>query len=57
LRAPARAPLFRCRLVVEDVDDAARVLTVRGQFPFGLQIRNRLSVTPVDAQTARVQFG
>jgi hypothetical protein len=57
LGAPARAPIFRCRLVIEAVDEERQVLTVAGEFPFGLRIRNRLSIAPLDARTTRIAFG
>ena len=57
MRAPTWAPVFQIRFVVERVDDAARVLELRGEFPFGLRMRNRFAVRPLDASTSRIQFG
>jgi hypothetical protein len=39
------------------VDPAARQLGFRGTFPLGLELRQRMTCTPIDASSCHVQFG
>ena len=57
LRAPTWARLFTIDLVIDRVDASTHVLELHGKFPFGLRMQNRFAVTPIDAQTCRIQFG
>lgn len=57
LRAPTWGRFFAIRITVESVDEANRVLTLSGRFPFGLELHNRMSVRVIDGQTSRVEFG
>ena len=57
LRAPKWGRFFAIRITVESVDAANRVLVLDGQFPLGLHLHNRMSVTAIDDRTSRVAFG
>ena len=57
LRAPTWGRFFAVRITVESVDEAQRVLTLSGRFPFGLELHNRMSVRAVDDHSSRVEFG
>ena len=57
LRAPTWGRFFAVRIMVQSVDTANRVLTLTAQFPFGLQLRNRIAVKVIDERTSRVEFG
>lgn len=57
LRAPTWGRFFAVHITVESVDAANRVLGLRGRFPFGLELRNRIAVKTIDDRTSRVEFG
>jgi hypothetical protein len=57
LRAPTWGRWFTLWIEVERADSTSGVLELTTSFPFGLVLRNRIAVAPLDAQTCRVQFG
>lgn len=57
LRAPTWGRFFAVRITVESIEPANRVLRLRGRFPFGLELHNRIAVQAIDDRTSRVEFG
>jgi hypothetical protein len=45
------------RFLVEEVDESAHQVVLRTEFPFGMTMRNAISVSPVDEQTSWLRFG
>ncbi len=57
ITAPAFGRKWQATLKIEKIDAEKYQLGLHANFPFGIQLDEHLSITPIDATSCRVQYG